>query len=318
MVTAGRGGDRAGLVTLGETLAVFAGDQPGPLRVGSALRFTVAGAESTVAIGVARLGHPAMWVGRVGDDDHGRIIQAQFRAEGLDPSGVHVDPGAPTALLIRQARTADQTRVSYRRSGSAGSRLSPADLPEASIAAAGILHVTGITPALSASAAAAVDQAVAVARRAGVTVSFDVNYRSALWDPGTAGPVLRKLAGQADVVFAGPDELALISAAGPGELLAHGVSEVVVKDGPHGCSATTADGTSQCPARRVTVVDPVGAGDAFAAGYLSARLDGLPLAGRLERATILGAVCVATLGDWEGLPRRDELDSLARSADVVR
>jgi 2-dehydro-3-deoxygluconokinase len=311
-------GDRTGLVTLGETMAVFAGAGPGPLRVGSALRFTFAGAESTVAIGVARLGHPAVWVGRVGADDHGRIIQGQLRAEGLDPCGVHVDPEAPTALLVRQARTADQTRVSYRRAGSAGSRLSPADLPEQRIASAAVLHVTGITPALSASAAAAVDAAVAMARRAGVTVSFDVNYRSALWDPGTAGPVLRKLAGQADVVFGGPDELALITAAGPEELLAHGVSEVVVKDGPRGCWAATADGTWDCPARQVTVVDPVGAGDAFAAGYLSGRLDGLPLDGRLERATVLGAVCVATLGDWEGLPQRDELAGLARSSDVLR
>lgn len=111
----------------------------------------------------------------------------------------------------------------------------------------------------------------------------------------------------------------------PGELeaaarafLDRGVGEVVVKDGANGAWAVSPERTCRCPSRRVSVVDPVGAGDAFAAGYLSAVLDGLPLACRLERGVLLGAVCVATWGDWEGLPRRDELGDLAGSSDVLR
>jgi 2-dehydro-3-deoxygluconokinase len=316
-----------GLVTLGEALAVVGTAEPGPLRVGSALRFSFAGAESTVAVGMARLGHPAVWVGRVGDDEQGRVVREQLRAENVETLGVRVDPDAPTALLIKQARTADRTTVTYYRAASAGSRLSPDDLPRRRIRAAGVLHVTGITAALSPSAAEAVRAAIDIARDAGVPVSFDVNHRAALWAKDAAAPVLRKLAESADIVFAGPAELALITGCGQDEeelraaarsLLERGVGEVVVKDGARGAWVETADEMCRCPALTVTMIDPVGAGDAFAAGYLSACFEGMSLEDRLRRGAALGAFCVSTRGDWEGLPRRAELTTLNSADDVQR
>ena len=302
------------MVTLGETLGLVLSGDAGPLRVGTPARLSFAGAESTVAIGLARLGHSCAWIGRVGDDDFGRMISMQLRAEGVD-AHVIIDGEAPTALMTRQQRTADRTAVQYWRAGSAGSRLSWADVPVDVPGGADVLHVTGITPALSPAAADTVARAVTVAREQGATVSFDVNYRSALWTQQEAASRLTPIAEQADVVFAGPAELELV---GGRALLAAGVSELVVKDGAAGARVVTAEGERFGDALAVSVVDPVGAGDGFVAGYLSARLDRLSVDECLARAAVVGAFCVSTTGDWEGLPRRRELSLLGADDNVSR
>ncbi|TYB64919.1 hypothetical protein FXF51_20145 [Nonomuraea sp. PA05] len=297
--------------------------------------------------------------------------------------------------MTRHRRTADRVVVAYHRREGAGVRLSPGDVAAEAISSADVLHLTGITPALGPGPAAAVERAVAVAGEAGVPVSFDVNYRALLWPPEQAGEVLRRLAGRAEVVFAGLEEARLVAgrppqaraggapesgadgtpgagadgtpgagadgapgagadgAPGAGAdgapgarvggapgarvggapgaradgddpgvlarlLLELGPREVVIKLGREGAYVTDGSVALRVPARAVSEVDPVGAGDAFVAGYLSGRLDGLDLAGRAERAVTCGAFAVATWGDWEGLPRRHELDLLAASDGVAR
>jgi 2-dehydro-3-deoxygluconokinase len=222
--------------------------------------------------------------------------------------------------MVKERRTGDVGRVLYYRSGSAASRLGPADLPLALIESARVLHVTGITPALSGSAADAVRHAVSVARAAGVTVSLDVNYRARLWDPSAARVELSALARLADLVFASADELAMVDADGdPERLLADGVHAVVVTDGSKGAYSVTAAGVVRQPAFPVRVVDPVGAGDAFVAGYLAGLLDDLDEPARMRQAAAAAAICVGAEGDWEGLPSTAEL-TLVSSADgtVVR
>ncbi|MFD0474594.1 carbohydrate kinase family protein [Nonomuraea thailandensis] len=184
-----------------------------------------------------------------------------------------------------------------------------------------------MTPALGPGPAAAVERALLVAEQAGVPVSFDVNYRALLWPPEQAGEVLRRLAGRAEVLFAGVEEARLVANEAPEDrddpgmlarrLLDLGPREVVVKLGREGAYVTDGNTALRVPAREVSEVDPVGAGDAFVAGYLSGRLDGLDLAGRAERVTC-GAFAVATWGDWEGLPRLRELDLLAAGDGVAR
>jgi hypothetical protein len=191
-------------------MALLTTAEVGRLRHASALTLGVAGAESNVAIGARRLGCPAAWVGRVGDDELGELVVSRIRAEGVDVEGVVRDPEAPTSLMLKERRTADMVRVLYYRRHGPGSRLRPDDLDPAQVAAAGVLHVTGITPALSDSARATVDHAVELARAAGVPVSFDLNYRSALWPPDRAAAVCRDLAARADIVFAGDDEAELL------------------------------------------------------------------------------------------------------------
>ena len=308
----------AGLVTLGETMGLVAAEGIGTLEHARGFHFGIGGAESNVAIGVARLGGQATWLGRVGPDAAGDLITRRLRAEGVHTLAIPDE--SFTGLMVRYRRTGGLMHVDYHRAGSAGSRLAPVDVPVDAIRAAGVLHVTGITPALSDTARAAVFHAVETARSAQVTVSVDVNYRAKLWSRYDAAPVLRDLVSRADVVFAGPDEAALVLGGdeSPADgLAALGPTEVVIKDGARGCTGLIAGDRYAVKALDVTVVDPVGAGDAFVAGYLADRLAGAPPADRLGTAVAVGGYAVTVPGDCDGLPSRSDLVALLSATDDV-
>lgn len=306
------------IVTIGETMALARTTEIGSLRHASGLALGIGGAESNAAIGLRRLGVDTAWLGRVGDDPLGERIARELRAEGLEVHAV-VDPGAPTGLMLKERPSAASTAVHYYRRGSAGSRLAPDDIPAGWIEDADLLHVTGITPLLSDTARAAVLSAVERARAAGIPVSFDVNYRSALATAAVAGPILREIAERASLVFGGVEELALMGPDAEDALLAAGVSRVVVKRGPDGAAVRTAHGTTEAPGFRIDALDTVGAGDAFVAGFLSAVLEGLDLPDTLVRANACGAMACLVPGDWEAAPTRRELDRfLAGGGDPVR
>ena len=181
------------VVTLGETMAVLAAPRAGRLRDMKSLQLSAAGSESNVAIGVCRLGYSASWTGRVGADELGQMILALLRAEGVDVSRSVIEPSVQTALMFKERRGPNVARVTYYRRGYAGSRLSIEDLDESLISAARVLHVTGITLALSETARSATYRAVEIARSAAVPVSFDFNYRSALWPPEEAAGHFRSM-----------------------------------------------------------------------------------------------------------------------------
>ncbi|MCG5216766.1 sugar kinase [Streptosporangium sp. KLBMP 9127] len=293
------------VTTIGESMASLHGQ--GPLRLGGSLSLTVAGAESNVAIGLARLGHSVRWAGVLGDDEFGLLVARTLRAESVDVGTVRVDATRPTGLLVQESRIADITRVHYYRAHSAGSTLSPADADAALADPPRVLHLTGITPALGPGPLATVEHAVRLAKASGAMVSLDVNHRSRLWDVETAAAALGRLLPYVDLLIASEDELPVVGGrAGVSE-----IPEVVVKHGPGGAEAWTDGEPVKVPARRVPVASTVGAGDAFVAGYLSGVLDGLPLPGRLDRAVTLGAFAVASHGDWHGLPTRAELGLLS-------
>jgi 2-dehydro-3-deoxygluconokinase len=202
--------------------------------------------------------------------------------------------------------------------------LTPGDIPTGLIESSSLLHVTGITAAISPTAREAVHSAIATARAAGVQVSFDLNYRSALWSRGEARVEFERLIRGADIVFGGDDELAIVAAdaAGPEELARRiadlGAGQVIVKLGADGCAALVDGVFAQRAAVPVTPVDTVGAGDAFVAGYLAEYLAGTSLDGRLETAVTAGAFACLVPGDWEGMPRRSELGMLAAADPVHR
>lgn len=308
-------------VTVGETLALLVSPSAGPLRHAASLRLGVAGAESNVAVGIRRLGHTAAWLGRVGNDELGRLVLARIRGEDI-AAYARLDPEASTGLMLKEQRVVGLSRVIYYRSNSAGSRLGVDDLDEPVISKARVLHLTGITPALSRSARETVWSAVDIASAAGAMISLDYNYRAALWRPEDARRELRDLTRVADVVFAGESEARLVvDADSPAELAQSlaslGPPEVIIKRGLSGAVGFI-DGTRvEVPAVPVQTVDPVGAGDAFVAGYLAARLDGANGARRLSEAALAGAFAVTVHGDWEGLPERQEMDLLKQTRGTV-
>lgn len=311
------------VVTLGETMALVRTTEIGSLRHAHGVALGIGGAETNVAIGLARLGVAVSWLGRVGDDSLGERVVREVRAEGVEVRAV-VDADAATGLMVKERPSASSTAVHYYRAGSAGSRVSAADLPDGWVEQASLLHVTGITPLLSSTAHAAVLAAVDRARAAGVTVSFDINYRSALAAAAVAGPVLREIAERADIVFGGDDEFGILypeaSVVKAAAMLRDaGVATVVRKQGPAGASVYLGDAVTSSAGFVIDAVDTVGAGDAFVAGYLSALLEGLDVDATLRRANACGAMACLVPGDWEAAPSLRDLERfLDGGADPVR
>jgi 2-dehydro-3-deoxygluconokinase len=318
------------VVTLGETMALLTTPPAGRISGGAGLAVGIGGAESNVAIALARLDVPCTWISRVGDDALGALVVKEIRGEGVDVV-VRRDETAPTGMMLKELRGGRPWRVRYYRRDSAASRLSPDDVDEALIASAAVLHVTGITPALGAGPLAAVERAVEVARAHGTLVSFDVNHRRSLWSEEAAAPVLARLVAAADLVFAGPAEATLVltghwpesdeSTVAEGadlaaRLAALGPATAVVKLGALGAVARHAGETVSVSAGAVDVVDTVGAGDAFVGGYLAELAAGRPVGECLATATALGTAVCTVPGDWEGIPTRAEL--AASDLAVVR
>ncbi|HEX2075191.1 MAG TPA: sugar kinase [Geodermatophilus sp.] len=319
-----QGGDGAAprVVTAGETMVLVVPSSPGRLRHAGNVTLSIGGAESNVAIGLSRLGIPATWVSALGEDELGELVLHRIRAEGVDAGAVRRVPDRPTGLYLRE-EVAGALRVYYYRRGSAASTLAPGAFDASVLDGAAFLHLTGITAALSGECAEFLTWAATTARRAGVRVSYDVNYRSRLWEPAAARAASEALLPHVDVLLVGDEEaralwgwddeacLERFSDAGPGE--------VVVKLGARGCAAMVGGERLTSPGFPARQVDPIGAGDAFAAGYLAATLWGQAPTERLRTANAMGAFCVQSLGDYEGLPSRRELAAfLDRTVDLGR
>jgi 2-dehydro-3-deoxygluconokinase len=313
------------VVTLGESMVLLLAEQPGPMREATTFRRFIAGAESNLAIGVSRLGQSAGWFSRVGDDEFGRAIVFRIRGEGVDTSHVVADASAPTGLVIRERREVGPIEQVYYRRGSAASRLTPADLDAAYVSNARFLHLTGITPALSPSCRETVFAAAQMARAAGVTVVLDPNYRSKLWSPAEAREVMRSLASHCDILLPGMDEAVLLTGESDAEtaareLLSLGPALVVIKLGASGAIAVDREGViTRSPAVRVErILDPVGAGDAFAAGLLTGFLRDFVLADALALANRCGALAMLSPGDMEALPTWSEVAAEPSGSDIRR
>jgi 2-dehydro-3-deoxygluconokinase len=316
------------VVTFGECLVAFVATTHGPLAEATTFERFVVGAEANVAIGLTRLGHSVAYIGRVGTDGFGEAVARRLRGEGVDISDLAIDPDAPTGIMFRERRAIGPAQVLYARSGSAGSRLTTAEVERAMARHPDgrWLHLTGITPALSESALEATNRSIESGRAAGMTISLDLNLRRRLWTDEAAAPVLRTLAAGVDVILGSPDELAVLTRLtpdhDPAELaratVGLGPSVAIVKlgaGGALGIAADTADEVVVRPAIPLpVVVDPVGAGDAFCAGFIAARLDGADLGTALEMGNACGAAAASAVGDTTGLPSRVELAAILRAA----
>ncbi|KQX36234.1 carbohydrate kinase [Streptomyces sp. Root63] len=359
------------VVCLGESMVTFLPSQPGRLADVPSFGRGIGGAESNVACALAAAGHRAAWVGRVGADGFGDHLVETIASYGVDTSAVRRDPVRPTGIYFRTAtdRGTDTHEVAYYRAGSAASAMSPDNVPYEDLLAGRILHLSGITAALSADCLALLRDLTAP-RPGRPLVSFDVNHRPHLWRGGDAdASVLLELARRADLVFVGEDEAeeawgivgaeairaalpepAVVvvkrgsagatvfsglrpgprssnaggagNAAGAGSSGAGGAGNAVGAGSPGAGGAGNAAGGAEgadtvtlVPALRVDVVAAVGAGDAFAAGFLSATLRGLPVRERVRHGHLMAAAVLTVPGDLTDPPARDHADRLAALDD---
>jgi 2-dehydro-3-deoxygluconokinase len=302
-------------VCIGESMALLVPGESGPPeRVRTWVR-SVGGAESNVACNLVRLGVPTRWVSALGDDPFGRAVLADVASFGVDTSGVTIDPARPTGLYIKESN-ASGSPVRYYRAGSAASALGPMLLSTMDLAGVRLVHVSGITAALSDSCLELMRALVLAPRE--YLLSFDLNWRPALW-ANRQRDALRGLANAADVVFAGDDEAAAVFGTGDPMALREMLPDpamLVIKHGARGASVIERDQPVFQPALRVEVVEPVGAGDAFAAGFLAATLAGDDVVRRLRAGHLQAATALRTHDDV-GPPLPDGVAESLLDADAA-
>ncbi|WUV82178.1 sugar kinase [Streptomyces sp. NBC_01476] len=313
------------VVCLGESMVTFVPGRPGPLADVPDFHRAIGGAESNVACTLARSGHRARWISRVGADGFGDHLVSTIAAAGVDVSAVQRDPHRPTGIYFRTAGERATTvaaqhgkaEVVYYRKGSAASALSPALVRRRDAWSGRVLHLTGITAALS-------PTCLALMRRlthpepGRPLVSYDVNHRPALWH-GADPWRLAELARGCDLVFVGEDEAEAAWGLPDADAIRAELPEpavLVVKQGAAGATAYTGTARLHVPAPVVDVVSHVGAGDAFAAGFLSATLRELPLRDRLRHGHLLAAAALTVPADHAVPPPRELVRRLAGSDDT--
>lgn len=311
------------VATFGESMALLSADTSGDLAEVVHFRRSLAGADSNVTIGLARLGLVVDWTSRVGDDAFGRFITAALSTEGIACDHITLDAKRPTGVQFKSHEIdgTDPTTL-YLRAGSAASAISTHDLSAERLARARHLHVTGITAAISNSARALCHHAMESMRTNGGTISFDPNLRPSLWlDTATMRRELNALAAKADWVLPGIDEGEILTGSRQASeiaafYLAAGASEVVVKLGADGAWWQNNDDHRHVAGYPLAhVVDTVGAGDAFAVGFISARLADQPPRQALIRGNAIAARVIGFSGDSEGLPDHDTLQELLETHD---
>ncbi len=281
------------VLTIGEAMAVLCPDPPGPLRHATTLSMSVAGAEANVAVHLAALGLRTVFASRVGDDPFGEMIRGRLEDAGVQAL-LETSADAPTGVYFKDPG-ATGTRVHYYRAGSAASTMDESIW--AAAPAARLVHLSGITPALSPSCAGLLSAALS---RRPATISFDVNYRARLWPTEIAAPALAEAANQADIVFVGQDEAETLWGTPTPAAVRALLPEpkiLVIKDGGIGVTAFESGDVTFEPAVPVEIVESVGAGDAFAAGYLYGFLTGRPQAERLRIGHRLAANALRTAAD---------------------
>lgn len=296
--------DAPEVLCLGETMALLSPVTAESLEDAETCRLDVGGAESTVALYLSEAGRHTAWVSRVGDDPLGRRVRSEIARHGVDVRWVTTTAAGPTGVYFKDPHP-DGTTVHYYRDGSAASTMGPEDADRLPLDGVRVVHLSGITPALSDSCRALVQTLVERVAASPALLSFDVNHRPGLWSAEQAAPLLLELARRSDVVLVGRDEAERLWGTGTAADVREHVGagpRLVVKDGAVGAWEFDPDsGPTFVPAPRVEVVEPVGAGDAFAAGWLDALLDGTDASARLTRGHAFAGRALVSTRDFAPL-----------------
>ncbi|MBM7556865.1 PfkB family carbohydrate kinase [Halanaerobacter jeridensis] len=311
------------VVTFGETMVMMNPVESGNLKYIYDYKKQLGGAESNFAISLSRLGHQVGWFSKLGKDPHGEYIKSFIQGEGVDTSQVKFTSQAPTGLFFKERKELGESNVYYYRHNSAASKMKPEDLSEEYISQAKYLHLTGITPALSDSCYKTILEAINIAKENNVNISFDPNLRLKLWSKEKMNEVMLDLFEKVDIVLPGIEEgEILLGTDNPteiaDEILDLGAEIVVVKLGAEGALVANKNNKEKVAGYNVEkVVDPIGAGDGFAAGFISAQLRGKDLVESTKLANAVGAFATTVIGDVEGLPTREEVEIFTGKKDVI-
>lgn len=311
------------IITLGETMAVFSPKTTGPLRYVNDYTTLFAGAESNTAIGVQKLGRSAEWFSRIGDDELGQYILNKIRAEGVDTSHVIIDPEHRTGLMLKEFSLANETKVFYYRENSAASHMNADDISDDLIKHTKILHFTGITPILSEDCHNMTLNAMKIAKEHNVLISFDPNIRLKLWGTKDYTHMIIDILKNVNIAMLGLDEANYLFQTRQVEdvlnilFQSEHVKYVALKDGANGAYVANRLETHFIAPYPCNCVDPIGAGDAFNAGFLVGILDNEPLKTCGEIAGIVGALCTQTPGDIEGIPSKQDVLNILHEKKVI-
>lgn len=317
------------VISLGESMLRLSVPTGRRLDDTRTLDLEIAGAESNVLVALARLGRRCGWVSRVPDQALGHAVLRALRSDGVDVSAVKQVPNERMGLyFIEYASQPRAIQVIYDRANSAAARMTVADVDWDYLLNTRLLHLTGITAAISDSCYAILVEVVRRARAAGVAISFDVNHRARLWDAVTAGQKLRPLIAEADLLLCkGADASALFGCVGEPQQLMTSLqaltraSAIFCTFGERGAALLSQDGFVTQPALPVQMVDRIGSGDAFAAGVIDGWLsdEANRLQAGLRRGVALAAIALSQHGD-RTLSSRAELESVLtqEQRDIAR
>jgi 2-dehydro-3-deoxygluconokinase len=304
------------VVTIGETMVIFNPMQDMPFTDSHIFMKQIGGAESNFAIGLSRLGHKVGWISRLSDDSLGYYIHNLLRGNGVDTSLVEFDKEYPTGLLIKERLLQNQMNVHYYRNNTAASFMTKDIIDVDYISQAKYLFITGITPALSETCKDLIFETIKVSKQYGLKIIFDPNLRFKLFSNKTKyKEMINDIAFLSDYFLPGMQEAKFLCAKNTPEEIANYYLTMnpsltlILKRGGKGCYYANTKQNGYVNGIKVEkIIDPIGAGDAFAAGFVSGLLEGKNIEEALQQANILGALIVQTNGDIEGFPYRKQFD----------
>lgn len=301
------------VITIGEAMIAFSPSSTGPMKFVNGFEKKIGGAELNLAIGCSRLGLKTGYISKLGKDEFGKYIQTFARGEGIDVSQLSFVDGYPTSLNFKEIMEDGSVRTFYYRDKSPVLAMNPDELDEGYFKQAKILHLTGIFPAIDPKNIDIFNRAIELAKKHDVKISFDPNIRLKMWSKKEASEVLSNLLPHVDILLAGDEEMEIIiGEKEPKKIIEkvkqHGISHIAIKRGADG-SVGYHDGEyiDAPPVKPSKVVDTVGAGDGFNAGFLYGYLQGWPLEKTLKFANTIGSMVVSVVGDNEGLPYYEDV-----------
>ena len=301
------------VITIGDAMIAMCPKQKGPIIFCNTFERKLGGAELNVAIGCARLGIQSGWISRLGNDDFGKYILKTTRGEGIDISEVKLVDEYPTSVYFREVLADGSSRSFYYREKSPTSTMRNEELNEEYIKQAKILHITGVFPSITKNNQEIILEAVKLAKKHKLTVSFDPNIRLKMWTKEEAKAYIEKILPHVDILLIGDEEIEILLGDTTIEDAIKtfhecGIEKVIVKKGSKGAIASDGKNVYEVDAiKPKALVDTVGAGDGFAAGFLTSVIKGKTLEECVKFANAVGSLVVGVEGDNEGLPFYDDV-----------